>query len=64
MLTGVQEANIIHMLEMVVLAYLLGWIQALVGSDFDEVDRLCEGLAGCPCELGGIHRGVVCVRLA
>ncbi len=41
MLTGVQEANIIHMLEMVVLAYLLGWIQAIIGSDFDEVDRLC-----------------------
>lgn len=38
---GSMEAGIIHMLEMVVLAYLLGWIQALIGSDFDEVDRLC-----------------------
>jgi len=37
---GTQDANIIHMLEMVLLAYLLGWIQALIGSDFDEVDKL------------------------
>ena len=28
------------MLEMVMLAYILGWIQMLIGSDFDEVDRL------------------------
>lgn len=38
---GVHNADIIHMLEMVLLAYLLGWIQALLGSDFDEVDNLC-----------------------
>ncbi len=38
---GIWDAGIIHMLEMVILAYLLGWIQALIGSDFDEVDRLC-----------------------
>ena len=37
---GSQDANIIHMLEMTVLAYLFGWIQALIGSDFDEVDKL------------------------
>ncbi len=37
---GTQDANIMHMLEMVLLAYLLGWIQALIGSDFDEVDKL------------------------
>lgn len=41
LICGSMEAGIIHMLEMVVLAYLLGWIQALIGSDFDEVDRLC-----------------------
>jgi len=41
LLGGIMEANIIYMLEMVLLAYLLGWIQALIGSDFDEVDKLC-----------------------
>ncbi len=41
MILGTANASIIHMLEMVILAYLLGWIQALIGSDFDEVDRLC-----------------------
>jgi len=40
LLGGIREASIMHMLEMVILAYLLGWIQALIGSDFDEVDRL------------------------
>ena len=28
------------MLQMVLLAYVLDWIQALVRADFDEVDRL------------------------
>ncbi len=41
LLGGLRDASIIHMLEMVVLAYLLGWIQAIIGSDFDEVDKLC-----------------------
>ncbi len=41
LLGGLPDANILHMLEMVILAYLLGWIQALIGSDFDEVDNLC-----------------------
>lgn len=41
LICGSMEAGIIHMLEMAVLAYLLGWIQALIGSDFDEVDKLC-----------------------
>lgn len=40
LICGFQEANIFHMLEMVMLAYILGWIQMLLGSDFDEVDRL------------------------
>lgn len=40
LICGFQDASIIHMLEMVILAYLLGWIQALMGSDFDEVDTL------------------------
>lgn len=39
-LGGASNASILHMLEMILLAYVLGWIQALVGSDFDEVDRL------------------------
>ena len=40
LLRGIHDANIFRMLEMVILAYLLGWIQALIGSDFDAVDRL------------------------
>lgn len=34
------QAGIIHMLEMVLLAYLIGWIQNLLHYDFDEVDAL------------------------
>ncbi len=34
------QADIIHMLEMVVVAYLIGWIQNLLHYDFDEVDAL------------------------
>ena len=34
------QADIIHMLEMVILAYLIGWIQNLLHYDFDEVDVL------------------------
>lgn len=37
---GFTEAGIIHMLEMVWLAYVLQWIQILLHSDFDEVDTL------------------------
>ena len=37
---GFEEAGIIHMLEMVMLAYVMEWIQVLMHSDFDEVDRL------------------------
>ena len=40
LICGFREADIFHMLEMVLLAYLLGWLQLLMGSDFDEVDRL------------------------
>ncbi len=40
LICGFQEANILYMIEMVILAYILGWIQMLIGSDFDEVDRL------------------------
>ncbi len=39
-LTGYTQAGIINMLEMVLLAYVLQWIQVLIHSDFDEVDRL------------------------
>ena len=37
---GFTNAGIVHMLEMVLLAYVLEWIQILLHSDFDEVDRL------------------------
>lgn len=37
---GFTQAGMIHMLEMVWLAYILEWIQVLMHSDFDEVDRL------------------------
>lgn len=37
---GFTEAGIIHMLEMVLLAYVLQWIQMLMHADFDEVDYL------------------------
>lgn len=40
LICGFHDANIFHMIEMVMLAYILGWIQMLIGSDFDEVDRL------------------------
>lgn len=40
LICGFREADIFHMLEMVILAYILGWIQMLAGSDFDEVDSL------------------------
>ncbi len=39
---GLTEAGIIHMLEMILLAYVLQWIQVLIHADFDEVD--CLGL--------------------
>lgn len=34
------QAGIIHMLEMVLLAYVIGWIQNLLHYDFDEVNDL------------------------
>lgn len=37
---GLTDAGIIHMLEMILLAYVLQWIQVLIHADFDEVDRL------------------------
>jgi hypothetical protein len=39
---GFQDANIFYMIEMVILTYILGWIQMLLGSDFDEVDNLAR----------------------
>lgn len=41
-LGGFTQAGIIHMLEMVLLAYVLQWIQVILHADFDEVD--CLGL--------------------
>ena len=37
---GCFNANIFHMLQMVLLAYVMHWVQSLLGCDFDEVDRL------------------------
>lgn len=37
---GFTEAGIIHMLEMVMFAYVMEWIQVLMHSDFDEVECL------------------------
>lgn len=34
------QAGIIHMLEMVLFAYAIGWVQNLLHYDFDEVDTL------------------------
>lgn len=34
------QAGIIHLLEMILLAYIIGWIQNLLHYDFDEVDVL------------------------
>lgn len=39
-ITNFNQASILHMLEMVLLAYLIGWIQNLLHYDFDEVDAL------------------------
>lgn len=40
LLGGVTEANIWHISEMIAIAYLFGWVQALLHADFDEMDRL------------------------
>lgn len=37
---GNTEANMIHMFEMIWIAYILEWIQVLMHADFDEVDHL------------------------
>lgn len=38
LLCGVTEASILHMAEMMLLAYLVGWVQSLLRADFDEID--------------------------
>lgn len=40
LLNGAAEANIWHITEMILIAYLFGWIQALLHADFDELDGL------------------------
>lgn len=37
---GSAEANIWHITEMILTAYLFGWVQALLHADFDEMDGL------------------------
>ncbi len=39
-LTGGAAVLLRHLLEMMLLAYVLQWIQVLLKSDFDEIDRL------------------------
>lgn len=38
LLCGVKEASILHMAQMMLLAYLVGWAQSLLKADFDEID--------------------------
>lgn len=40
LLTGTLEVCILHMAEMMLLAYLIGWVQALLGTDMTETDQL------------------------
>ena len=40
LLTGTTAADIWHLTEMIAIAYLFGWVQALLHADFDEMDRL------------------------
>ena len=40
LVAGTQNANITHMLEMTVIAYLLAWVQSLIRADFHEVEQL------------------------
>lgn len=40
LLRGSAEANIWHITEMILMAYLFGWVQALLHADFDEMDGL------------------------
>ena len=40
LLCGSTAANIWHIAEMILVAYLFGWVQALLHADFDEMDRL------------------------
>ncbi len=40
LLNGSPEAAILHLAEMMGVAYLFGWVQALLHADFDEMDRL------------------------
>ncbi len=40
LICGFTEAGIIHLLEMLLAAYFVQWVQVLLHSDFDEVDRI------------------------
>ena len=40
LLSGITEANIWHIAEMIGVAYIFGWVQALLHADYDEMDRL------------------------
>ena len=40
LLGGSAEAGVWHLAEMIGVAYLFGWVQALLHADFDEMDRL------------------------
>ncbi|MBQ7774404.1 MAG: DUF3021 family protein [Lachnospiraceae bacterium] len=40
MIQGVWDASIVHMIEMILTAYFMGYFQVLVLSNFDEGERL------------------------
>lgn len=40
LLGGVTDANIWHIAEMIAVAYVFGWVQALLHADYDEMDHL------------------------
>lgn len=40
LVAGIPHANITHMIEMAVIAYLLVWVQSLIHADFHEVEKL------------------------
>lgn len=40
LIKGRFDADILHMLQMILTAYVMQWVQSIIGCDFDDVDRL------------------------
>ena len=40
LLSASTQADIWHITQMILIAYLFGWVQALLHADYDEMDRL------------------------